>query len=172
MLANRATDTTPERAVRSALHRLGFRFRKNLTVRAGAIRTRPDVVFSARRVAVYVDGCFWHSCPLHATSPKANSAYWGPKLAANVLRDRRADAALAAHGWQVMRFWEHDDSQDVARRIAEALSDRGRDGHEDAGAPAGRTELRSAPTTADRLARTGGKPRAASPSPRRPTIAA
>lgn len=129
MLANRPTDTKPERAVRSTLHRLGFRFRKDLTVRAGALRTRPDVVFPALRVAVYIDGCFWHFCPLHGTSPKANSAYWGPKLEANVQRDRRADAALRADGWQVMRFWEHDHPTDVAQRIAEAVRDRGRDRH-------------------------------------------
>jgi DNA mismatch endonuclease (patch repair protein) len=136
MLANRATDTTPERAVRSALHRLGLRFRKNFTVRAGSVRTRPDIIFPARRVAVYVDGCFWHCCPLHGTSPRTNSAYWGPKLAANVLRDRRADRALEAHGWQVIRVWEHDDPDDVARSIAEAVRVGGRHGLDAASVPA------------------------------------
>ena len=79
MQANRRRDTGPERALRSELHRRGLRFRVDHPVRTGGHTVRPDIVFSRARVAVYVDGCFWHSCPLHATLPKSNAAYWTPK---------------------------------------------------------------------------------------------
>src|SRR5438445_12809478 len=109
MRANRRVDTKPELALRSALHRRGYRFRKDyrLDLDAGA-RVRPDIAFTAKRVAVFVDGCFWHVCPEHGTKPAANTWYWGPKLARNVERDRAADAALVAAGWQVVRTWEHE----------------------------------------------------------------
>src|SRR5437763_1104846 len=100
MRANRRRDTGPERALRSALHRLGLRFRVDLPIRPdGGRAVRPDVVFPARRVAVYVDGCFWHGCPQHGTQPVTNSAYWKPKIAENKERDQRVNAALAADGW-------------------------------------------------------------------------
>jgi DNA mismatch endonuclease (patch repair protein) len=118
MVANKRVDTKPEVALRSALHRLGLRFRKDRRIDLPAMRVRPDVVFSAARVAVYCDGCFWHRCPLHATSPKANADYWGPKLAENVRRDRAADEALKAAGWQVVRVWEHESPGEAAERIA------------------------------------------------------
>jgi DNA mismatch endonuclease (patch repair protein) len=105
---NVRTGTKPEIELRSALHRLGFRFRKDRLVRAGAVRTHPDLVFPTQRLAVFVDGCFWHACPDHHVPPKSNRGYWGPKLAANVERDRRVDAALAADGWTVVRIWEHE----------------------------------------------------------------
>jgi DNA mismatch endonuclease (patch repair protein) len=81
-------------------------------------------VFPKQRVAVFVDGCFWHRCPDHGTSPQANSTYWRVKLDRNVARDQRNDAALAAAGWLVVRVWEHDDPQVAADRIADALSAR------------------------------------------------
>jgi DNA mismatch endonuclease (patch repair protein) len=95
---------------------------------AGDVRTRPDVLFPRHRVAIYVDGCFWHRCPLHATDPKANSAYWGPKLNANVARDRRADAALRNHGWTVLRFWEHENPAAVAEFVEGMLRSQMADG--------------------------------------------
>src|SRR5581483_11878695 len=119
--ANRRRDTKPEVQLRSALHRMGLRFRKDLRISAGGLRVCPDIVFTRARVAVFVDGCFWHRCPVHGTSPRRNSAYWAPKLAANVDRDRRVDLALRRDGWRVERVWEHDDPSTAARRVARAL---------------------------------------------------
>lgn len=124
MQANRPTGTTPELRLRSELHRLGLRFRKDLTLRAGDLRTRPDVVFTRARVVVFVDGCFWHRCPQHATDPKANSDYWEPKLEANVARDRRADNALTADGWHVVRVWEHEETREAAKHVAVVVAAR------------------------------------------------
>src|SRR5262249_25697542 len=99
MRAIRRTNTKPEIALRSALHRGGYRFRKDLRLdlNEGA-RVRPDIAFTGRRVAVFVDGCFWHACPEHGRDPAVNQWYWAPKLRRTVERDRAADAALAAAG--------------------------------------------------------------------------
>lgn len=87
---------------------------KDLLVRATDVRVRVDVCFTRVRVAVFVDGCFWHGCPEHQHMPKRNTDYWVPKLAANVERDRRVDLALAKDGWVVLRVWEHEDPMDAA----------------------------------------------------------
>src|SRR5690606_15979160 len=87
--ANRRTDTKPEVRLRSELHRRGLRFRKDFLIRVSEIRVKPDIVFTRLRLAVFVDGCFWHSCPEHGSMPSRNRGYWLPKLAANVDRDRR-----------------------------------------------------------------------------------
>ncbi len=79
------------------------------------------MVFTRARLAVFVDGCFWHACPIHGTKPRVNQAYWGPKLARNVARDREENSALAAAGWRVLRIWEHEDVLDAAGRIEELL---------------------------------------------------
>ena len=71
-------------------------------------RVRPDFVFPKRRLAVFVDGCFWHACPRHATQPRNHAAFWRKKLAANRARDRRVNRALRAAGWRVLRIWEHE----------------------------------------------------------------
>src|SRR4051794_22042546 len=92
--ANRHHDTKPERALRSELHARGLRFRKDLAIRAGPRLVRPDIVFTRARVAVFVDGCYWHACPEHGTLPRRNSPYWSRKLESNVERDRSVDAAL------------------------------------------------------------------------------
>jgi DNA mismatch endonuclease, patch repair protein len=118
MKGNRKRDTRPEVRLRSALHRSGLRFRKDHTLTAGTVRVRADVVFSRARVVVFSDGCFWHACPDHGTSPKTNVDYWGPKLARNVERDRRIDRALAAAGWSVIRVWEHEAPEEAASRVA------------------------------------------------------
>jgi DNA mismatch endonuclease (patch repair protein) len=76
-------------------------------VHAGSVRVRPDIVFTRRRVAVFVDGCFWHGCPDHGNVPSSNLEYWVPKLAANAERDRRVNVALEGDGWVVVRIWEH-----------------------------------------------------------------
>lgn len=122
MRSNRRVDTGPEVRLRSALHRRGLRFRKDfrITVRDGWVR--PDVVFTRRHLSVFVDGCFWHRCPTHGRMPSSNTDYWVPKLARNVERDRWADAALRAAGWDVMRLWEHVSAEEGANRVAAHLS--------------------------------------------------
>jgi DNA mismatch endonuclease (patch repair protein) len=121
---NTRVDTKPELALRSALYRRGLRFRKDLRIKLGTFATRPDIVFTKRKVAVFVDGCFWHSCPDHGTRPKSNTSYWLHKLEANVARDRRNDAALEEAGWTVVRIWEHEDVGDAVERVSAAV-DRG-----------------------------------------------
>ncbi len=122
MRAIRRANTKPELALRSALHRKGLRFRKDyrLDLNAGA-RVRPDIAFTARRVAVFVDGCFWHACPEHGRNPEVNEWYWAPKLRRTVERDRAADAALAAAGWRVVRIWEHVPLADALAAVTAAL---------------------------------------------------
>jgi DNA mismatch endonuclease (patch repair protein) len=127
MRRNRSGDTKFELRVRSALHRAGLRFRKGLLVRAGDVSVRPDVVFTRARIAVFLDGCFWHSCPDHGTKPRQNSAYWTDKLARNAARDRRVGAALERAGWTVLRFWEHEAPEDVVTFVAAALRRRSSD---------------------------------------------
>lgn len=107
MLANRRTGTGPEVRLRSELHRVGLRFRKDFPIRADGRSIRPDVVFTRARLAVFVDGCFWHSCPLHGHEPKSNQGYWIPKLEGTVNRDRITNDALRRAGWEVVRIWEH-----------------------------------------------------------------
>lgn len=120
MLANRGKDTGPELAVRRLLHAQGLRYRVDFRL-APPLRARADVVFTRQRIAVFIDGCFWHGCPIHATSPKANSDYWGPKLARNIERDRETAVALAERGWTVLRFWEHEAPAVVADAIVQAV---------------------------------------------------
>ncbi|MFR9729487.1 very short patch repair endonuclease [Saccharopolyspora sp. MS10] len=109
MKANRRSDTKPEIALRSALHRLGYRYRKDFRLLLdGGVRVKPDIVFTVRKVAIFVDGCFWHVCPEHGRQPASNEWYWTPKLAKNVERDRLVSAALERAGWRVVRIWEHE----------------------------------------------------------------
>ena len=123
MRANRRTDTKPEIVLRRALHRQGYRFRKDYRLDlSGGTRVRPDIAFTARRVAVFVDGCFWHACPEHGTKPANNVWYWEPKLRRNVERDRAADAALAADGWDVVRIWEHEPLEAAVTAVLAALT--------------------------------------------------
>jgi DNA mismatch endonuclease, patch repair protein len=115
MLGNRS-ESEIERTLRSLLHRSGLRFRKHTAPLLG-LRCRADVVFPKRRIAVFVDGCFWHRCPLHGSRPKANTDWWQKKLEANVARDRRNDQALTAAGWQVLRFWTHEQVETMVEAI-------------------------------------------------------
>ncbi len=126
MRANRRTDTKPELALRHALHKQGYRYRKDLRLDLTAARVRPDIAFTAWRVAVFVDGCFWHCCPEHGTQPANNTWYWEPKLARNVARDRAADAALDAAGWSVVRIWEHEPVEAAVAAVVAALAATGR----------------------------------------------
>lgn len=115
-------DTKPEIELRSALHRLGFRFRVDVPINGS--RRRSDIVLTSDQVVVYVDGCFWHGCPEHGTIPKQNRQWWIEKLAANRARDDATDADLAAHGWTVLRFWEHEDPLAAATAVREVLVSR------------------------------------------------
>jgi DNA mismatch endonuclease, patch repair protein len=121
MKAIRRTDTKPELALRRALHALGYRYRKDHRLDLPGRRVRPDIAFTARKVAVFVDGCFWHACPEHGSKPAVNQGYWNPKLAGNVARDRAADAALDEAGWRVVRLWEHVPIEDAVAAVVAAL---------------------------------------------------
>ncbi len=123
MRANRRADTKPELALRRALHGLGYRYRKDYRLDlASGLRVRPDIVFTARKVAVFVDGCFWHCCPEHGSQPAANTWYWEPKLRRNVDRDRAADAALGRAGWTVIRLWEHESIEVAVAEVVDVLA--------------------------------------------------
>lgn len=121
MRSNRRSDTRPERLLRSALHRQGLRFRKDYPVEAGGVRVRVDVVFPARKLAVFVDGCFWHRCPQHGTDPRSNREFWERKLSRNVERDTKVNSALKRAGWTVVRCWEHEPADMAARRVRNTL---------------------------------------------------
>ncbi|TXK19766.1 very short patch repair endonuclease [Homoserinibacter sp. GY 40078] len=123
MLANRRRDTKPEVAIRRILHARGLRFRVDYRVLLTS-RTRADIAFTRWKVAIFVDGCFWHGCPIHATQPKRNSGYWTPKLARNVERDAQASALLRQNDWTVLRYWEHEDPEDVADDIERVIRAR------------------------------------------------
>jgi DNA mismatch endonuclease (patch repair protein) len=101
---------------------MGYRFRKDHPVRIDGRLIRPDISFTRRKVAIFIDGCFWHCCPEHGRRPSVNGQYWSPKLEGNVSRDRQQSAALRSTGWTVLRFWEHDDQGDVVAAIIEALA--------------------------------------------------
>jgi DNA mismatch endonuclease (patch repair protein) len=119
MRANRS-ESGLERRPRSELHRRGLRFRKNFSVLPG-VRCRPDVVFGRAKLAVFVDGCFWHRCPVHGSEPRSNSAWWRSKLEGNVVRDRRNDAVLSSAGWRVLRLWEHEPLAEMADQVYDEL---------------------------------------------------
>lgn len=113
-------DTRPELLLRQALWRRGLRYRVNKRVEG----VRPDVVFPTARIAIFVDGCFWHACPLHGTHPASNQAYWQKKLARNVERDAENNRSLHEAGWHVVRLWEHEileDPEAAASMIAKLL---------------------------------------------------
>jgi DNA mismatch endonuclease (patch repair protein) len=115
MRNQRRRDTAPEVALRAELWRRGLRYRVDFKV--VGTRRRADIVFTRARVVVFVDGCFWHRCPIHATAPKANAEWWAEKLDANVARDRRSDADPRDAGWTVVRVWEHENPMEAADRI-------------------------------------------------------
>src|SRR5262245_10358069 len=117
-------DTPCELALRSAVHRLGLRFRVDSPL--PGLRRRGDLVFTTTRVAVFVDGCFWHGCPEHGTWPKANAEWWREKIEANRRRDTDTDARLIAGGWLVVRVWAHDDAEAAARHLATLVRSRRR----------------------------------------------
>lgn len=111
----RTSDTGPEMLLRRALHAAGVRYRVHRRDLPGS----PDIVLARLRLAVFVDGCFWHCCPDHGNLPKNNREWWATKLARNVARDREQDAALGSLGWDVMRVWEHESVEERASIIVE-----------------------------------------------------
>jgi DNA mismatch endonuclease (patch repair protein) len=122
MKRTRRRDTLCELAIRSAVHKQGLRYRVDWSV--PGTRTRADLALVSARVLVFVDGCFWHGCPKHATWPKANAAWWREKIEGNIRRDRDATDRLRRAGWLVLRFWEHKDPQRAAMRIAATVARR------------------------------------------------
>ena len=116
MLGNRSRDTKPELLVRSLLHERGLRYRVNQRP-LPELRRTADIVFRKARVAVFIDGCFWHGCPEHYKQPSTNKKYWSNKVEGNKRRDQDTDDCLIAAGWTVLRAWEHDDPAAVAVRI-------------------------------------------------------
>lgn len=120
MKANRSRDTGPELALRRAVHSLGLRYRVAVQPVSGVRRTA-DLVFPRARVAVFMDGCFWHGCPLHYTAPVANAAFWAEKVTRNQTRDHEIDALLESAGWRVLRFWEHEDPAVAAAKVFDTV---------------------------------------------------
>ena len=118
MVATSRGESALEGELRRRLFAKGLRFRKHCRVLRDS-RCKPDIVFTRVRIAVFVDGCFWHRCPQHATDPR--NSWWMAKLDANVHRDRRYDATLTEAGWTVMRFWEHEDVNVMADVIERAV---------------------------------------------------
>lgn len=117
MRANRKRNTGPELRLRKELFRLGLRYRNNSRIVAGETVVRPDVVFHGRRIAVFVDGCFWHACPIHGNHPRTNASYWSKKLERNRERDRLVSGELREAGWTVLRYWEHQTAAEVGADV-------------------------------------------------------
>lgn len=123
MRANRGRDTGPELALRSALHARGLRFRKNLRLDLGdRHRVCPDVVFPGVRLAVFVDGCFWHGCQKHRSLPTSNAPFWKNKIEGTMRRDRQQVEWLQEAGWTVLRLWEHDVPEPAAEVISQLVA--------------------------------------------------
>jgi DNA mismatch endonuclease (patch repair protein) len=120
MQSNRGRDTAPELAVRRLLHAQGFRYRVNYRPEPGLRRTA-DIVFTKQKIAVFIDGCFWHGCPEHYQRPASNQEYWDAKVTANRMRDFATTNQLRSQGWTVLRYWEHCDALVVAMEIGSEL---------------------------------------------------
>lgn len=136
MRATAQRQTGPERALQELLDRAGLQYEVD-TKALPTLRSRPDILFPGERLAVFVDGCFWHACPDHGTLPKNNGGWWAAKLAVNRRRDEETDRVLMDAGWVVLRFWEHDDPLIAAESVVEAVSRKrtGLEGHPASYAP-------------------------------------
>ncbi|MGA4539043.1 very short patch repair endonuclease [Uniformispora flossi] len=121
MRGNRSRDTSPELALRKLVHAAGLRYRVAAKPLPGMRRTA-DLVFRPVRVAVFIDGCYWHGCPEHYVPPKTNPDYWRNKIARNIERDHDTDAKLVENGWTVLRFWEHQPAADCARQVCATVT--------------------------------------------------
>jgi DNA mismatch endonuclease (patch repair protein) len=122
MVRQRRRDTGPEIAIRRAAHARGLRYR--VCAALPGTRRSADLLFTRAKVAVFVDGCFWHGCPEHGTQPKRNASWWADKIATNVRRDRDTDSHLAATGWEVVRIWSHEPAEQAVDRIAKTVARR------------------------------------------------
>ena len=120
MKRQRRRDTDAELHVRRRLHSMGLRYRVDFGPEP-SLPCRGDIVFTRSKIVIFIDGCFWHGCPVHATNPKSNSAWWREKLTQNAARDQRNTAALRDMGWRVLRFWEHEDPEDISTHIVAVL---------------------------------------------------
>ncbi|MFF2508328.1 very short patch repair endonuclease [Streptomyces sp. NPDC058067] len=123
MQAIRSRDTKPERLLRRLLHAQGLRYRVAAKPLPDLRRTA-DIVFRPTKVAVFVDGCYWHGCPDHYVPPKTNPGYWSDKVARNMARDRETDQRLSEAGWTVLRFWEHESPEECASAVLRVVVDR------------------------------------------------
>lgn len=123
MQAIRNRDTGPERLIRRLVHAHGLRYR--VCARPlPELRRTADMVFRPAKVAVFIDGCYWHGCPEHYKAPRVNPGYWSDKVARNIARDRDTDQRLTAAGWVVLRFWEHEPTEDCVRKIVTTVQSR------------------------------------------------
>jgi len=120
MQSNRGRDTGPELRLRRLLHAMGLRYRVGLRA-VPDLRRTIDIAFTKQRIAVFVDGCFWHGCPTHSHSVKTNTSFWTDKITKNIARDLDTNEVLRARGWTVIRFWEHVDPEDSANQVAELV---------------------------------------------------
>ncbi|WP_071655715.1 very short patch repair endonuclease [Mangrovactinospora gilvigrisea] len=123
MLGNRNRDTSPELALRRLVHAAGLRYRVAAKPLAKMRRTA-DMVFRPTRIAVFIDGCYWHGCPDHFVQPKTNPEYWENKIGGNIRRDRETDQRLTDEGWLVLRFWEHQPAEECAAIVEDAVRTR------------------------------------------------
>jgi DNA mismatch endonuclease (patch repair protein) len=124
MLGNRSRDTKPELAVRRLIHAAGLRYRVDYAPLRDRLRLRADIVFTRAKVAVFVDGCFWHGCPEHHTVAKTNAEFWATKVTGNRDRDSRTNSTLRDAGWTVLRFWEHEAPVAVAAAVVDVVQAR------------------------------------------------
>lgn len=122
MRGNRRRDTRPELRLRRALHARGLRYRVDYPVTTPTGRVRVDIAFPRWRIAVFVDGCFWHGCPDHGTEPRHNAEYWRTKIARNRQRDQRNSEGLINAGWTILRLWEHEPVEHGVASVHEAIA--------------------------------------------------
>jgi DNA mismatch endonuclease (patch repair protein) len=120
MQGNKRRDTGPELAVRRLLHTAGLRYRVDHQP-LPSLRRRADIAFTRLRVAVFIDGCYWHGCSIHRSEPRLNASYWNAKITANQVRDEDTNQRLTDAGWLVLRYWEHEPANEVARAIIDQL---------------------------------------------------
>lgn len=123
MRGNRGRDTKTELRVRRLVHAAGLRYRVNARPEPGLRRTA-DLLFTRVKVAVFIDGCYWHGCPEHFTMPATNLDYWSGKIERNRARDLETTSLLEERGWLVLRFWEHEPPSSVAERIGQEVRAR------------------------------------------------
>jgi DNA mismatch endonuclease (patch repair protein) len=121
MQGNRSRDTGPELAVRRLVHAMGMRYLVNARP-LPTVRRTADLVFRGPRIAVFIDGCYWHGCPVHYRQPEAHSDYWRAKISRNRARDADTDALLTAAGWTPLRFWAHETPAVVAEKVRVATA--------------------------------------------------